>query len=403
MSNVSRHLPPLSENARAWVRFIGKLLALILFLWLLLSLRPVFTPILAALAIAYILNPVVAWCEHRGLNRLVTIAALYFFGTALLLVLAFFVLSVTADHLADLQGKQDSYLHTVRGWLSAATTDAEGVPETADPASAPESVTAWWYELLPWLRDHGVAAAKYALGFVFSMLGNTFNLLTLLVLLPMYTFFFLWKFDAIVAAIRDHLPYDSRERVIQVARLIDSAIANFFRGRLMVCLIVALLTAVGWTLVGVPLSVPLGALAGLLNLVPFMSLVALPLALVSAYFGAVQAVLPGEVVNWTMPVLLAMAVYMAVQAIESFILTPLIESRSSGLHPVTTVVALLIGGQWAGLLGMLLAIPIASTVKALAAQLLLPEIRRLAAASPPEQAAQPANVHEPLGKTEPPP
>ena len=144
-------------------------------------------------------------------------------------------------------------------------------------------------------------------------------------------------------------------------------------------------------------------LAGLLNLVPFMSLLALPLALISAYFGAVQAALPGEVVNWTMPVLLAMAVYMAVQAIESFILTPLIESRSSGLHPVTTVVALLIGGQWAGLLGMLLAIPIASTVKALAAQFLLPEIRRLAAPPPPQQAAQPANVHEPLGNTKPQP
>ncbi|RMF74919.1 MAG: AI-2E family transporter, partial [Planctomycetota bacterium] len=86
---------------------------------------------------------------------------------------------------------------------------------------------------------------------------------------------------------------------------------------------------------------------------------------------------------------------LVVQAIESFLLTPLIESRSSGLHPVTTVVALLIGGKLAGLLGMLLAIPIASTLKSLGAEWVLPEVRRLAkraAAGEPPPPATEANA-----------
>ena len=126
--------------------------------------------------------------------------------------------------------------------------------------------------------------------------------------------------------------------------------------------------------VGIPYSLPLGALAGRLNLVPFMSLLALPPALVLSYLEAAQ-----NDTNWVLPVLLAMGVYMAVQALESFVLTPCIEARSSGLHPITTVVALLIGATWAGLLGMLLAIPIASTLKVFAVEYVLPEIRRLAA------------------------
>jgi hypothetical protein len=106
----------------------------------------------------------------------------------------------------------------------------------------------------------------------------------------------------------------------------------------------------------------------------------LPPALILTYLSAVQASTP-----WAVPLLLVFAVYVAVQAIESFILSPVIESRSNGLHPVTVVVALLIGSQIAGLLGMLLAIPVASTLKSLGAIYVLPEIRRLAGLNDPRQ------------------
>jgi predicted PurR-regulated permease PerM len=78
-----------------------------------------------------------------------------------------------------------------------------------------------------------------------------------------------------------------------------------------------------------------------------------------------------------------------VQTLDSFVLSPYILGRSSGLHPVTTLAVLLIGGQVAGLLGMLLAIPVASTLKTLAAEFVLPEIRRLAGRPADDAAPQP--------------
>src|SRR5262249_31479729 len=150
------------------------------------------------------------------------------------------------------------------------------------------------------------------------------------VLMPMYTFFFLLHFNGVVRTIRDHLPEHYRDTIVRVATTIDRSMANFFRGRLMICALVGALLAIGWTIVRVPSSLPLGALAGVLNLVPFLSVLALPPALILAYASAQQEHQP-----WLMPLVLVMVVYMAVQAIESFILSPIVEARTSGLHPVT--------------------------------------------------------------------
>ena len=377
---MGNYLPPLSDNARRWLRFILMLLVIGLLSGLMLSLRGVFTPILTALAIAYILNPLVTWGQRCGVSRLLVIAVLYFAGVFVLLILGLFLVTTAVEQIIDLRESLGGYLETAKQWIVAhtpvATQDAETQPDKA-------GISTWWQEFAPLAQQHGVSVANTMLTFLTGLLASVFNWITIFVLIPMYSFFFLWKYNNIVSTIRDHLPAQWRDSTVYFATTIDRAIANFFRGRLLVCLIVGLLTGLGWTLVGVPYSLPLGALAGVLNLVPFMSLLALPLALVITYLDALQ-----DAVNWVAPVLMTMGVYMLVQALESFVLTPTIESRSSGLHPITTVVALLIGAEWAGLLGMLLAIPIASTVKTFAVEYVLPEIQRLAT-PPPESPAEP--------------
>jgi predicted PurR-regulated permease PerM len=292
------------------------------------------------------------------------------------------------EQVAELPQRLEKYAHTLAGWLTMIWGNLSGTlatpPDTAPAAEAPPPE--WTQQLVPLVREHGLAVANTTLQGATHFLSSVFAWLTVFVLIPMYAFFFLLRYDAVVAAIRDHLPANIRPTVVHFARTIDNAMANFFRGRLVVCLIVAVVSGMGWTLVGVPYGLQLGALAGLLNLVPFMSLLALPPVLLLTYLDAQHS--PA---GWALPMVLAMGVYMAVQALESFALTPMIESRSSGLHPITTVVVLLIGAEWAGLFGMLLAIPVASTLKTLSAELLLPEVRRLAAGQPePAEAAETA-------------
>jgi predicted PurR-regulated permease PerM len=226
--------------------------------------------------------------------------------------------------------------------------------------------------------EHGLTIGRSLVGYLTRFVQNALYWLSLTVLLPLYTFFFLLKFNEFTKLVRDHLPADYRDTIVRVATTIDAAIASFFRGRLLVCLAVGAITGIGWLCLGwfgirVPYNLALGALVGVLNLIPFMSVLALPPVLILTYLATASS---GG--NWVIALTLVAAVYMAAQAVESFVLNPTILAKASGLHAVTTVIALLIGAQVAGLLGMLLAIPVASTLKSLIAEYVMPEIRRIA-------------------------
>lgn len=392
---MERYLPKLSDAALRWVRFAGLVVALGLLCWLAYGLRTVSTPLLVALALAYVLNPVVTWFEEtRGVRRLTTVIVTFALVGALVLGGGLYLGSKTVAQVRQFQDNLPRYIESVGQWIGDYRSPApkadpptttlsvaagNGSAPTTEPAAAAQDE--WWGAVAPLLEKHGVAAARTTANYLVGFVSSVASLVTLLVLIPVFTFYFLWRFNDIVRTLHDHLPAAYRDGAVHVVKTIDGAVANFFRGRLIVCLLVGGLSGIGWSLVGVPYSLPLGVLAGTLNLVPFMSLLALPPALLFAYLGAAEANAP-----WVWPVILAMGVYMVVQALESFLFSPYVEGRSSGLHPLAIVVALLIGAQLAGLLGMLLAIPVASTLKTFAAELLLPEIRRLAA--PP--AGQPA-------------
>lgn len=433
MTPIERYLPPLSENAARWARFLAVVAGAAFFVWLCLALKDVLTPMVAGFAIAYILNPAVTWLEtRRRISRIASVSV----GLATLLLTTGVLLFAGAVQLVEFIGNVPAYLEATDRWMRQSFpilyTEAPALPNGADsstpqtpakpaPASPlpPSDAIALPDESEPvaarrlrpnvrsWLQDVALNAAKASPGYANTMIARVFYWGSVAVLLPMYTFFFLLHFNTVIRAIREHLPDRYRDTIVRIVTTIDRSIANFFRGRLIVCCIVGATIAVGWTIVGVPYPLPLGALAGLLNLIPFMSILALPPALILAYS---RAAAHDE--GWLWPVVLTMGVYMAAQALESFVLSPLVESRASGIHPVTTVVVLLIGNQAAGLLGMLLAIPIASTLKSLAIEYALPEVRRLAAAArasgdrpPPESGtappAQASPASAPEGKTPP--
>jgi len=382
---MDRYLPKLSEGGRRWARFFVLLAATALLVWVAILLRPVLTPIVAALALAYILNPLVSRLEKSyKISRATSITI----GLALLLAIGILLLVAATAQVVQLAGNIPTYARETFEWLDETfpgllSTAGDRVAPQTQPAiagSGQAEALGPRERVLELASQHALSLGRSVVGYIARIVSNAFYWLSLTVLLPLYTFFFLLRFNAIVDTVRDHLPADHRPNIVRVVTAIDGAIATFFRGRLLVCLAVGTLTGVGWLSLGwfgvtVPYNLAWGALAGILNLIPFMSVLALPPALILTYLHAAEI---GA--NWVVAMTLVLAVYLVVQAIESFVLTPVIESKASGLHPITTVIALLIGGQLAGLLGMLLAIPITSTLKSLLAEYALPEIRRVAAA-----------------------
>ncbi len=360
---MERYLPRLNEDARRWARFIGLLLAVLLAILAARALQTVLTPIATALAIAYILNPLVTYLEQRWKVARVLSAAV---GLLLLLAAVGLTGVIATAQLLRFVENIPQYAERLHAWADASLPAVRELLVDSD-------------RLRALLSQYGPAVGSRLASYVSGTLSNAMYVVSLAALLPMYTFFFVVEFNRIKQAIHELLPADYRPTLVRVWATIDRAVSDFFRGRVVVCACVGVLSGIGWLIVGVPYTLALGLLAGLLNLVPFMSILALPPVFILTYMRAAEA---DEA--WLVPVALAMGVYLLVQAIESFLLSPMIDSRAAGLHPVTTVVALMIGAQVAGLLGMLLAIPLASTLKSLGIEYLLPELRRLAARPPPD-------------------
>jgi predicted PurR-regulated permease PerM len=142
-----------------------------------------------------------------------------------------------------------------------------------------------------------------------------------------------------------------REDVIFLAREFMSIVAAFYRGQLIIGLIMGALLAFGFTVIGLKFGLILGFVIGILNIVPYLgTILGLAITLPLAFF---QPDGGGRLVG------LVLLVYLLVQAIEGWVLTPRIMGKQTGLHPVAIIVAIFFWGTaFQGVIGMLLAIPL---------------------------------------------
>jgi predicted PurR-regulated permease PerM len=210
----------------------------------------------------------------------------------------------------------------------------------------------------------GVEASKGLRTFL-SQLGNFFGYVFLV---PIYTFFLLLSLTDIQRVVSVHLPGLYRERVLAVARKLDGTLAAFFRGRLLLALGKGLVTWFGLWLVGVRFSFFVGMLAGALSVVPFLGV------LVGGLLACAFAYEPGL---WATRCGGAALVFLAAEALETA-LFPYLIGKNTGLHPLTLILSIFCCGKIFGLFGVLLAVPIACTVKILFLEFVLPEIQALA-------------------------
>ncbi|MFW5845843.1 MAG: AI-2E family transporter [Planctomycetota bacterium] len=190
------------------------------------------------------------------------------------------------------------------------------------------------------------------------------------ILVPIYAFFLCLAMPALRGTLRRYTPSRGRERVLRLTSEVEQVVAAFFRGRLIVCLICAGLCSIGFIWIGVPYALLFGVLIGLATAIPLSGLLFLvPAVLLVAAEGG-DAVL--------MRSLLVVGVYTVVQTLEATLFTPMIMGREVELHPVLLIAALVFFGNLMGVLGLLLAVPIAATLRILLREFALPRIRGMA-------------------------
>jgi predicted PurR-regulated permease PerM len=325
------------EHVRWWV--IGLLVAgLVIYL-----LRDMLLPFVAGAAIAYFLDPLADKLQRRGLSRTLAVT---------LIVLGFVLLVIAA------------VLLIVPTVYRQFVTFAERLPQYTDKAR--DVLGPYVSDVMEHLPEIDFAQVKEALGFAGSMaaagaafLGKLFaggmillDILSLMFITPIVTFYLLRDWDTIVARLDEFLPRQQAPVIRRLAREIDDVLAAFIRGQVMVCVVMAIYYATVLSLIGLDFGLLVGAVSGLITFIPFIG--AIVAFVLSMGIGLVQF-LPNP---WPLAGILGM--YVFAQVIEGNVLTPKLVGDKVGLHPVWVIFAMLAGGSLFGFVGVLLALPVAA-------------------------------------------
>ncbi|MDB4952795.1 MAG: hypothetical protein JWO36_364 [Myxococcales bacterium] len=338
--------PHLTAQVISFLRWL--LIAIfVVIAWLVLSyLASVLAPILAALGIAYLLNPVLERMVRRGASRPIGAAVLLItFISVLVSAVAVFA-PKAVDQLVQFVGDLPRLYDNLSAWTAAhfhielptewkQYLGGEHAKDAVDRASGP-------------LREIATAAV----GSVFHLLGYAAELL----LVPVFSFYFLVDWPNLLRRIDHMIPPRKRREVREVAREIDRVVAGWVRGQAIVTTILAILYAIGFTIVGMPLSLPIGLLVGTLTVIPF----------VGTFVGATIALLVTLADGGSMQMLGSVAaVILCLHLLEAGVLTPKIVGHRVGLSESGALFAVVAGGKLLGFVGVVLAVPIAATVAVL--------------------------------------
>jgi len=327
--------------------------------WLLVTTGFLLAPFVLGFVFAYVLDPVVdALVERRvGRTAAIFLLALPVVGAGVAAVL--YGIPAAVGQVDELVQAAPELVARVGGWYSGLREflaripglDEDAIPDLA--ALDPEQIVA----LLQERRERLVSGTWRGILGLGRGVGSAATVAGYVILTPVLTFYLLRDYDRILAWLRGLLPRRREAGILEFAREYDMLLARYLRGQLTVALILGVLTGALLFVVRFQYPFLLGALAGVMGLIPFLGLV---LSIIPA---VIVALVSGSVL---VSLIKVAVVYGSVQVLEGAVISPRIVGESVGLHPVWVVLALSTGGFFFGFVGLLIGVPLAVGVKLLA-------------------------------------
>jgi len=341
------------SSDRIFPRWLVAVFVLALVGLLVWGLRGVLTPVFFAFLIAYMLDPLVDKFEERKIPRGVGIAVLL---TAVLGTLGLFLLlalpSIVRDasefirelpaQIAALEARVEPLAAEYGIELPSTASEAIGTLTSggADGSSDPLGKAA----------EPLLAAAKWIWGGTASLLGAATSAL----IVPVFAAYLLHDFDRMTAGIAELIPPKWRPFIVDIAREVDTVLGEFIRGQLIVMVVLAFAYSLAYGLLGVRLAVLIGVVAGMLSFIPYVG------GAVALGFAVVMCLIDWS--GWGQ-LLGVVGAYAVIQVLEGFVITPKVVGDKVGLSAIWVLLALMVGGELFGFLGVLLALPAAAVVK----------------------------------------
>lgn len=332
------------------LRSLGYIALFLLLAWLVVvGLGPAVLPLVLSFFVAYLVFPAIVRLEKFGINRAVSVSAVF-------LLIVLICLGLLAAIIPSLLFEARRFLTELPAMGVTAAERIErllldfGLPVVIDQESVREMLLQYSNSLsLSALKPMGLLVSRSVAG----VLGSVLGLLNLF-LFPLFFFYIILDYERIVRQLSELIPKQYRPGWQKFEEHVGEVFSGYIRGQILVAFILSLLYAIGLGLAGVKFGVLIGLIAGLLNIIPYVGFL--------LGFGTAMIVTLADY-SGIGSVLVVVLVFAIVQTLEGFVITPKLVGDKVGLSSFITMLALIVGGNAGGLVGILMAIPIAAIAK----------------------------------------
>lgn len=283
----------------------------------------------------YLLRPIVQFLEVRKLNRMLSILLIYLLFAGLVALFLILVWPPLQKQIIDFGNNIPKLVTSLEAQFNAIRDNRFMSMLQTENTQLMEKITEY--------VNQGLKQASGYVSHIFTFLNDFFIVVGTV---PIMLYYMLKEDQRVRPALLRTVPKTYRGEAHSVLSEIDGMLKGFIAGRMISAIVLAIMSFVGFWSIGLPYPLLLAIVGALFNFIP--------------YFGALLGAIPCVIVAFTVSptmVIGVIIIVVAAQQIEGNLVAPYIYGKTINIHPLTTIVLLLIAGDFAGILGMILAIP----------------------------------------------
>ncbi|MBQ7590043.1 MAG: AI-2E family transporter [Verrucomicrobia bacterium] len=345
---------------------VGVLVAMAVFLlwgaaWLASKLSAVLIPLAAGAILACLLDPLVVFLARWKIKRRLAVLMVFaVIGGIVALVLSWLI-PILVFEVDDFIRNSPNLLNKLRLYME---TQVNHFNESLAASGWADRLRIAWDQgvgdsFQKWFGNVFEVAGSWIMGHISRVLSLG-SFLVGVILVPVYTYYFLVERETIHTRWRNYVPLwesKAKEEAIWFLNTVSESMVVFFRGQVLVALCEGILLTIGFLCIGMKYAILIGAAAGVFSIIPYLGMA---LSIIPA------VLLAGVQFNDWMHPLLVVGLYIIVHLFDGYIVFPRVIGDRVGMHPAIIIVAVLVGATlMGGILGALLAIPVTAVLRAL--------------------------------------
>lgn len=309
-----------------------------------LTIGKLLLPFIVAAFISYLIYPIVLKLQQYRIHKVLAICIIYVAFFSISFVIIYKSIPVIIKQLEDLSEQLPQLMMLYEEIISSVYESTAFLPENI-------------HDKLILMIEKREQSIEIKINNILEKITNLFDFIVLLTLIPILVFYFMKDYPTIRQFMLNIIPTKYKETFEQVIVSIDESLGSYIRGQVLVSMSVIMVTLIVYEILQLKYALLLAILMGIMNIIPYFGPI----------IGTVPAIFIAMTHSWK-TVLFVIIATLVIQLLESSFLSPYIMGKSVRIHPLIIILLLLIGAQVAGIIGMIIAVPVATIIRGIVRQ-----------------------------------